>query len=845
MSLLNHESIPHQIEVRGAKVNNLKNINVDIQLNAFTAITGVSGSGKSSLAMGVLYAEGARRYLNALSTYTRRRISQVGKADVTEVKSLPSAIALRQRPTVPNGRSTVGTMSEAMNVIRLMFSRLGSHVCPNGHRLAPTIKVSQVMDLVGSDEMGKLTCPTCGVKFKVPSAEDYAFNSAGACPKCEGTGVVRSIVSDQLVPDPNKTILDGAVASWRLPGRNFMQWVAQAAGVRIDVPFKSLSEREREIVFHGPVKTYAINIPTKTGKGFHMDNAKYENAYAAVEDSLKTTKNEKAIQRLNRFYEFQTCPYCHGQRFNPKLLTTLLVDKNIAQVANLTIDELMKFMQSIKAWLPNDMDTLANNLIGELKDTLTPLIEMGLDYLTLARAGNTLSTGELQRIQLGRTLRSQTTGVLYVLDEPSIGLHAANVTGLIKIFRRLISQGNTLVVVDHNTRVIEAADYVVEIGPEAGRNGGTVVDHGTVAEVKHDKHSLIAPFLNGTAKDIVRKQASADTMFDFGTLEIDIAHRNNLKHVDVKIPKQRMSVISGFSGAGKSTLAFDGIVTAMNKQKQHQALPSYITKFNNAGLTNLVQIDSTPIGKNVRSTVATYSGILDIIRPIFAKTDYAKQHHWNAGRFSYNVKSGACPNCDGTGVISLDIQYLPDMTMQCPVCHGKRYSDETLKAKWNGYSIADVLQLSVEQALPVFKTVPKVASILNALIEMGLGYLILGESTPILSGGEAQRLKLVTQMGQDQSDTLFIFDEPSVGLHPKDVQVLNHVFSRLIDNGATVLVIEHDLDVIMNADYVIDLGPKGGLLGGKVVATGTPQAVADNPNSITGKYLKQHLELFD
>ncbi|QBP18713.1 excinuclease ABC subunit UvrA [Acetilactobacillus jinshanensis] len=836
------ETIPNNIEVYGAKVNNLKNINVSIPLNAFVAITGVSGSGKSSLAMGVLYAEGARRYLNALATYTRRRIGQVGRANVRKVKYLPSAIALRQRPAVPGDRSTVGTMSEGLNVLRLIFSRLGSHQCPNGHQVPPTIKVAQAMDLPG-EAMGKIKCPTCGKVFMAPSAEDFAFNSDGACKMCQGTGKVRQIVKSRLVPDANKTISDGAVASWHLPGRNFMPWVAREVGIRINVPFKDLTQHEKRLVFAGPRKTYAINIPSRTGKIFHMNNAEYENAFAAVKDSLATTHNARAIKRLDRFYEFGTCPRCHGMRFDPTLYRTKLASKNIGQVCNMTLTELKPFMHKVLMWLPKTMHKLGRTLINELMDSIKPLYDLGLDYLTLSRAGNTLSTGELQRIQLGRTLRSQTTGVLYVLDEPSVGLHAANVAGLVKVLRQLVSQGNSLVVVDHNIDIISAADYIIEIGPKAGRWGGTIVDHGTPKEIENSPHSLIAPFLKGDAKVIVRHRPPKDQIFKYGYLQLGISHRFNLHHVQAKFPKKRLTVVSGYSGAGKSTLIMDGLVKSMQNQSKHQPLPSYVTKFNNGGLKRVIKIDSVPIGKNVRSTVATYCGIWDPIRKLFAQTSLAKKRHWRAGHFSYNVKSGACPNCQGTGSISLDIQYLPDMTMTCPVCHGKRYSQPTLQVKWHGYSIADILNLSVRDAEKVFRNQNKIEFILKALDRMGLGYLILGESTPILSGGEAQRLKLVSQMGRHQDDTLFVFDEPSVGLHPKDVQVLNHVFDQLIEKGATLVVIEHDLDVIMNADYVIDLGPKGGIHGGEIVATGTPREIAKSPKSQTGKYLAKRMHL--
>ncbi|MBW1605008.1 excinuclease ABC subunit UvrA [Lactobacillus sp. Sy-1] len=841
MSIQHKETIPDDIKVYGAKVNNLKNIDVSVPLNAFVAITGVSGSGKSSLAMGTLYAEGARRYLNALSTYTRRRIGQDAHPNVTKIEYLPSAIALRQRPTVPGNRSTVGTMSEGLNVLRLMFSRLGSYTCPNGHTVPPTIKVAQAMDVQGH-EMGKIKCPTCGVKFAAPSAESFAFNAEGACKECQGTGKVRQILKSALIEDENETIEQGAVASWHLPGRNFMPSVAREVGIRIDIPFKDLTDHEKDLVFNGPANKYQISMPSRTGRVFNL-NAKYENAFAAVEDSMKTTKNPRSIKRLNRFYEFGTCPRCHGARFDPDVYKTKLMGKNIAEVSDMSLLDLIPFMDQLAKALPNDMHELATSLINEFKGSIKPLYDLGLDYLTLSRAGNTLSTGELQRIQLGRTLRSQTTGVLYVLDEPSVGLHAANVAGLINILHQLVSQGNSLVVVDHNIDIIAAADYIIEIGPKAGRLGGQVIDYGTPAEVKQKPNSIIAPFLKGQGKIIERPQAPENEIFKHGQIDLHITKRHNLSDVGVKIPKNRLTVFSGYSGAGKSTLVMGGLVTAMQRQANDQPLPDYIDQFNSAGLSRVIEIDSVPIGKNVRSTVATYCGIWDSVRKLFASTPLAKRHHWNEGHFSYNVKDGACPNCQGTGTISLDVQYLPDMTMTCPVCHGKRYAPDTLAVKWHEYSIADILGLSVVEAEQVFKAEPKILNTLEALDQMGLGYLILGESTPILSGGEAQRLKLVSQMGRKQDDTLFVFDEPSVGLHPKDVEVLNQVFQQLIDKGATLAVIEHDLDVIMNADYVIDLGPKGGNLGGKVVATGTPADIARANDSQTGIYLAKRMKL--
>ncbi|MCF6160703.1 MAG: excinuclease ABC subunit UvrA [Furfurilactobacillus sp.] len=833
MAIQHKETIPDNIEVRGARVNNLKNVNVDIPLNAFVAITGRSGSGKSSLAMGVLYAEGARRYLNALSTYTRRRISQVGAANVESVQYLPSALALRQRPQVPGVRSTVGTMSESLNVLRLMFSRLGSTVCPNGHRVPPTIEVAE--------NDGWIVCPTCGVRYRGRGAEDFAFNAGGACPTCGGVGEVRQIAADRLIGDENLTIREGAVASWHLAGRNFMPLVAEAVGIPIDVPYKDLSDEAKDLVLHGKKQPYAINIPSSKGKIFHMDNAMYENAFNAVEDSMANTTNERAIERLNKFYVFDTCPTCHGSRFDPALLNQLVVGHNIAEITKMDLDQLMKFADTIVPWLPKRVQHLGTDLVKEFKDSLTPLTDLGLNYLTLDRAGNTLSTGELQRIQLGRTLRSETTGVLYVLDEPSVGLHPANVTGLIKVFHQLVEQGNSLVVVDHDVSIIAAADYVIEIGPGAGKQGGQIVNHGTVATIRKHESSLIAPFLNGTAPIRERPQLTDKQLFAKGKLSIEVTNRFNISDVKAQFPKNRLSVVTGMSGAGKTTLVLDSLIPGILADVKHQQLPKQVKKLDRAKIHNVVMVDSVPVGKNVRSTVATYTSVLDTVRTLFANTKEAQEKGWTASHFSYNLNDGACPLCHGTGTISMDVQYLPDVEEVCPQCHGQRYNQETLSVKWHDLSIADILALSVDDARNLFVDVPSVANTLGALHDMGLGYLELGESTPTLSGGEAQRLKLVSRMGRRQSGTLFVFDEPSVGLHPLDIQQLLRVFDQLINEGATVIVIEHDLDVMANADYIVDMGPEGGTKGGQLVAAGTPAEVAQTKTSVTGQYLKEKL----
>lgn len=838
------QKIDH-IEVRGGNVHNLKNIDVDIPLNQFVAISGLSGSGKSSLAMGILYAEGSRRYLDALSTYTRRRISQNKRSNVQEVRHIPSAIALKQRPNVPSERSTVGSMSEIYNVVRLIFSRLGSVVCPNGHRLPPSLKIAQAMDLPNQPDsgMGMLTCPVCGVQFMAHSAEDFAFNAGGACPKCHGTGQVRELDEAKLIGDENKSLAEGAVASWHLPGRNFMPTIAANMGVRIDVPYKDLSAKEKHLVLYGEKKQYHVDFHTSTGRVFHADKALYENAHAAVLDSLKTSKSERSIKKINRFFHFSTCPVCHGSRLNPDLLSQLVGEKNIAQVSALTLGDLPTWQKETMRTLPADMHNMAQVLFQNLTDNLKPLLELGLDYLTLGRAGNTLSTGELQRIQLAKTLRTETTGVLYVLDEPSIGLHPDNIKGLINIFRALIAQGNSLVVVDHEVAIINAADWVIEIGPGSGDAGGQVIAQGTPKSLAKAPHSLISPFMTGTAGILHTKVKTQSAAM---TTQLKVDGYFNLKNIDVTIPGNQITTVTGFSGAGKTSLILDSLVPAIRQRKQGEGLPSQVKQLKTK-LTDVVSVDSKPVGKNARSTLATYTTIMDQLRHLFAQLPAAKAKHYGIAYFSYNNKQGACPHCGGVGSITLDIQYLPDMVEVCPYCHGKRFNPEIQKIRWNGYSIVDLLDLSVKEALPIFKKVPAIYRQLRLLDEIGLNYLHLGESTPALSGGEAQRLKLVNQLNKKQANTLFVFDEPSVGLHPKDIQTLLGVMNQLKSKGATIIIITHDLDLMLNADYLIDLGPKGGAAGGRVMATGQPlNLVQTEPApSLTLQYLKAHAQKFN
>lgn len=771
------EKLPTQIEVRGARVHNLKNIDVDIPLHKFVAISGLSGSGKSSLAMGILYEEGSRRYLEALSTYTRRRIKIGAQAEVTSVKNIPSALALKQRPSIPSERATVGTMSEIFNVIRLIFSRLGSPVCPNGHRLKPSLEIAQVMSTSG-DDMGKLTCPECGAQFYAFSAEDFAFNSAGACTNCQGTGQVRTIDDSKLIGDENLSLADGAVASWHLPGRNFMPSVAEQAGVRIHVPYKDLTDKEKDFVLNGPERKFKMDFRSGTGRVFHDFNALYENAHAAVLRSAQSSKSERAQKRISEFFHYSTCPVCHGTRLKPELLKQLAGGLNIAQVSELTLVELKDWQQDVLKELPSDMHKMAQSLFKEFTDNLRPLLELGLDYLTLSRNGNTLSTGELQRIQLSRTLRTQTTGVLYILDEPSIGLHSDNITGLLNVFRELVHQGNSLVVVDHNVDIIKAADWIIEMGPGSGNAGGQVIAQGTPDQVAHDDQSKIGPYLNGTAKLLARSVADqpAKQQIDF-----DVQNYFNLKNVHAQLPVNRLSAITGFSGAGKTSLILDSLVPAIQAQAKDQQLP----------------------------------------------------------------KQGACPTCGGAGVVTLDIQFLPDMQQVCPECNGDRYNQAVQVVKWHGYSIVDILKMDVREALSVFEDQPRIEKELQLLQEVGLDYLHLGESTPSLSGGEAQRLKLVKHLNRNQATTLFVFDEPTIGLHPLDVKTLVNVMQQLLDRGATIITITHDLNLIANADYLLDLGPRGGKNGGRIVASGQPQDLVNDPQSLTIKYLADYLKRYE
>lgn len=823
-----------KILIRGARVHNLKGIDVDIPLNKIVGIAGVSGSGKSSLALGVVYAEGSRRYLEALSTYTRRHISQAPKAEVDNILYVPAAIALRQRPGVPGIRSTFGTGTELLNSLRLMFSRLASHRCPNGHYCKPTLDVAAGREIV---------CEECGTHFYAPSAEDLSFNSGGACKKCGGIGTVMTVDKSTLVPDENLTIDDGAVAPWNSLMWTLMTEVCRAMGVRTNVPFKDLTPEEKDIVYNGPaVKKHIIYKSKSSEVSAEMDFT-YYNATYTVENALAKVKDDKGMKRVEKFLKQDVCPDCHGARLSDAALAPMICGINLAQACEMTLSQLDEWVKGIPAWLPEEMRPMCESICQSYFDTSRRLLELGLSYLSLDRAGSTLSTGERQRMQLARCVRNRTTGVIYVLDEPSIGLHPANIVGLVGVMNDLTDDGNSVLLVDHDTQILRNSDWLIELGPEAGAKGGEIIAQGTIEQIEHDDRSLIGPFLAAGKSEIIRHRASAEDMFEKGVIEMHTGQIHTVRPLDVRIPKGRMVAITGVSGSGKTTTILESLVPALQTMVHGDKLPPHVKSISANGIKNVKLIDSTPIGANVRSTVATYANVHDDLRKMFARTSAAKAASVKAGDFSYNTGSLRCPVCDGTGTVSLDVQFLPDVDIPCPECHGSRYAQRCEEFRYeaaNGHShsLPDLMKMDVADAEKALSRYGSLKSRLESLNRIGLGYITLGEATTSLSGGEAQRLKLASEMGMRQDDSVFVFDEPTIGLHPLDTQTLIKVFQQLLDLGATVIIIEHDLDVIANSDYVIDLGPGGGEDGGMIVAEGTPEQVAANKASITGRFLR-------
>ena len=824
--------IPDHIEVRGARMHNLKNLDVDVPLNRIVGIAGISGSGKSSLALGTLYAEGSRRYLESLSSYTRRRMTQATRAEVDNVRYVPAALALHQRPGVPGIRSTFGTSTELLNSVRLMFSRLSNHRCPNGHYLEPSIDFAAMIEI---------KCPVCGAIVTPPSAEELSFNSTGACRNCEGTGTVHEVDESTLVPDESKTIDEGAVAPWQTLMWSLMKDIARDMGVRTDVPFRELTEKERDIVFHGPAeKRHLLYYNEKTGNAGEMDFT-YFSAVYTVENALSKVRDEKGMKRVERFLKMGVCPCCNGTRLSEEARAPLLRGISLDKACSMTLTELTKWVKGIPGSLPEKMRPMAESICESYHDTARRLLDLGLGYLTLDRPTSTLSTGERQRTQLARSVRNRTTGVLYVLDEPSIGLHPSNIEGLLGVMDDLVSDGNTVVLVDHDTQVLAHSDWIIELGPGAGADGGRLIAEGTVKEITDNSNSRIGPFLRGGNHGL-RERTPKERMFESGSIEMRTSNIHTVKPLDIRIPKGRFVVVTGVSGSGKTTMVLESLIPALESSLSGKELPEHVVSIDADGIKQVKLIDATPIGINIRSTVATYANVHDELRKIYSKTQGAKDSNAKAGDFSYNTGSLRCPTCDGTGSISLDVQFLPDVDIPCPDCGGSRYSKDAFKITrrcpdGREVSLPELMEMDVETALEACSDISVVRNRLKVLKDVGLGYLTLGEATPGLSGGEAQRLKLASEMGRGQDDTLFVFDEPTIGLHPLDVKVLMGIFQHLVDKGATVIVIEHDLDVIRSADWIIDLGPGGGDEGGRVTVAGTPEDVGSCPESVTGRYL--------
>ena len=822
-----------KIMIRGARVHNLKNIDVDVPLNKIVSIGGVSGSGKSSLALGVLYAEGSRRYLEALSTYTRRRMTQAAKAQVDEALYVPAALALHQRPGIPGIRSTFGTGTELLNSLRLMVSRLASHRCPNGHYLAPTLLVAAGKEL---------TCPECGEKFYAPSAEELAFNSQGACRTCDGTGIVRTVDRAALVPDESLTIDEGAVAPWNSLMWSLMTDVCREMGVRTDVPFKDLTEKEKDIVYNGPAEKKHIFYHAKNSNQAGELDFTYYNAVYTVENALAKVKDEKGMKRVEKFLRQDVCPDCHGSRLSEAARAPKLRGISLEEMCRMPLTDLAEWVRGVPGSLPEEMRPMAESICASFLEVAKRLLDLGLGYLSLDRAASTLSTGERQRMQLARAVRNRTTGVLYVLDEPSIGLHPSNIDGLTGVMHDLIADGNSVVLVDHDVQILKESDWMIEMGPEAGAGGGTVIAEGTIGEIEQSEKSVLGPFLSGKADTCTRARADRENMFEHGKIHISTGNLHTVKPLSADIPKGRMTVVTGVSGSGKTTFVLESLIPALSAMVHGEKLPEHVHEIQAEGIRQVKLIDAAPIGTNVRSTVATYANVHDELRKIFARTPDAKRLGYKTGDFSYNTGKLRCPGCDGTGVISLDVQFLPDVEIPCPDCRGSRYSKEANLVRHTdkrgvSHSLPEFMDMDINTALENCKDMKLVSQRLQVLKDLGLGYLTLGEETPSLSGGEAQRLKLASEMGKAQEDTVFVFDEPTIGLHPADVQVLLGVFQTLIENGATVIVIEHDLDVIRNADYIIDMGPGGGEQGGRIVACGTPEEIKETKESVTGRYL--------
>lgn len=931
-----------KIIIHGARAHNLKNIDVTIPRDKFVVVTGLSGSGKSSLAFDTLYAEGQRRYVESLSAYARQFLGQMDKPDVDSIDGLSPAISIDQKTTSKNPRSTVGTVTEINDYLRLLFARVGHPICPNDHIeitsqsveqmvdkvlelsdrtkiqiLAPivvkkkgqhkkvfervqkegyvrvrvdgeTYDVSEVPDLeknkkhdiaividrivvkegvrsrlfdsieaalrladgyvlidvIGEEEMlfsEHYACPYCGFTVGELEPRLFSFNAPfGACPDCDGLGVKLEVDIDLVIPDKTKTLNEGAIIPWNpISSQYYPQMLAQACesyGIDMDTPFEDLPIEHQEIVLNGTSEPFHFHYENDFG-GVRDVETSFEGVMTNIKRRYHDTNSDFTREQMRLYMTELTCKTCDGYRLNPQALSVQINGTNIGQTNELSIQHAVEFFENLT--LSEQEKVIARPILKEVNDRLSFLENVGLDYLTLSRASGTLSGGEAQRIRLATQIGSNLSGVLYILDEPSIGLHQRDNDRLIGSLKKMRDLGNTLVVVEHDEDTMRAADYLIDVGPGAGHQGGEIVSAGTPAQVAKDKHSLTGQYLSGKKSIPVPETRRKGTG---KAIKITGATENNLKNVSVEFPLGEFVAVTGVSGSGKSTLVNSILKKALaQKINRNSAKPGkFKTITGYEGIEKIIDIDQSPIGRTPRSNPATYTSVFDDIRDLFAQTNEAKMRGYKKGRFSFNVKGGRCEACRGDGIIKIEMHFLPDVYVPCEVCHGKRYNSETLEVHYKGKSIADILEMTVEDAVEFFQPIPKIHRKLQTIVDVGLGYVTMGQPATTLSGGEAQRMKLASELHKiSNGKNFYILDEPTTGLHTDDIARLLHVLQRLVDAGNTVLVIEHNLDVIKTADHLIDLGPEGGEGGGTILATGTPEELVKVKESYTGHYLKK------
>ncbi|WP_206855978.1 excinuclease ABC subunit UvrA [Candidatus Enterococcus mangumiae] len=934
-----------KIIIHGARAHNLKNIDVTIPRDKFVVVTGLSGSGKSSLAFDTLYAEGQRRYVESLSAYARQFLGQMDKPDVDSIDGLSPAISIDQKTTSKNPRSTVGTVTEINDYLRLLFARVGHPICPNDHIeitsqsvdqmadqvlelpdrtkiqiLAPivvkkkgqhkkvferiqkegyvrvrvdgeTYDVSEapeleknkkhdiaividrivvkegvrsrlfdsieaalrladgyvLIDVIGEEEMlfsEHYACPYCGFTVGELEPRLFSFNAPfGACPDCDGLGVKLEVDIDLVIPDKNKTLNEGAIIPWNpISSQYYPQMLAQACesyGIDMDTPFEDLPLEHQEIVLNGTSEPFHFHYENDFG-GVRDVETSFEGVMTNIKRRYHDTNSDFTREQMRLYMTELTCKTCDGYRLNPQALSVQINGTNIGQTNELSIQHAVEFFENLT--LSEQEKVIARPILKEVNDRLSFLENVGLDYLTLSRASGTLSGGEAQRIRLATQIGSNLSGVLYILDEPSIGLHQRDNDRLIGSLKKMRDLGNTLVVVEHDEDTMRAADYLIDVGPGAGHQGGEIVSAGTPDQVAKDKHSLTGQYLSGKKSIPVPETRRKGTG---KAIKITGATENNLKNISVEFPLGEFVAVTGVSGSGKSTLVNSILKKALaQKINRNSAKPGkFKTISGYEGIEKIIDIDQSPIGRTPRSNPATYTSVFDDIRDLFAQTNEAKMRGYKKGRFSFNVKGGRCEACRGDGIIKIEMHFLPDVYVPCEVCHGKRYNSETLEVHYKGKSIADILEMTVEDAVEFFQPIPKIHRKLQTIVDVGLGYVTMGQPATTLSGGEAQRMKLASELHKiSNGKNFYILDEPTTGLHTDDIARLLHVLQRLVDAGNTVLVIEHNLDVIKTADHLIDLGPEGGEGGGTILATGTPEELVKVKESYTGHYLKKIMQ---